>query len=539
MSAHTLRARSDLRKNRSWLGVAILLGLVAGGLIAAAAGAYRTATVYDRFRAATDAADALVVVGCGAKPTLPSGEPNPKASCGTRRAADGIAALSSVRGISEFGLTAVPVENAAGDLLNPRGDSCASGPGELVVVTSSGHSPTTAINRVQLSEGQLPDPPDPKSVVVSSSFADRVGLGVGDRFRAYLQAGDCLDNATWGAPATLRIDGIGLMQGEVVPEQGDYFEGIHLSASASLTADEATDSIAVALSDGRSLDDLTLEASRDDLFVEAVQTGNELAKDVTSRYRVDVTTLNVVAGIGFLGMVLVLGGAIARQAASMAHDARLLTALGWGPRDLLAVGLIEGAAVGIVAGGVALTTAVALSPLTPMGDARLIEPDKGLRIEPGYLLLGAFVVITISLAAFAIGTRQSIRDQLTPLVRHSRRSTLDRFVESMPGLPVSASTGWRMTAQRSRSTVGMPLRSGFAGAALGLIGVMGSLTVISGFDHLLGTPRLIGWNWDQITFVEPTGRAEPERPESTPLLEQLLQIPTSRPRARFRCSPAA
>jgi hypothetical protein len=59
--AVALRARAELRlRLRSWLWLGLLVGLIAGLSIAAAAGARRTDTAYERFLAHQRAADVLV-----------------------------------------------------------------------------------------------------------------------------------------------------------------------------------------------------------------------------------------------------------------------------------------------------------------------------------------------------------------------------------------------------------------------------------------------------------------------------------------------
>src|SRR5687767_2300053 len=61
MGAVALRARAELRgRLRSWLGLAALVGLVTGLVIAAAAGARRTDSAYARFLDHQRAADVFV-----------------------------------------------------------------------------------------------------------------------------------------------------------------------------------------------------------------------------------------------------------------------------------------------------------------------------------------------------------------------------------------------------------------------------------------------------------------------------------------------
>src|SRR5207244_5935247 len=59
-----LRLRVEARAHwRSWLGVAVLVGLASGATITAFSGASRTQTAYDRFLRGTHAFDILVTNG--------------------------------------------------------------------------------------------------------------------------------------------------------------------------------------------------------------------------------------------------------------------------------------------------------------------------------------------------------------------------------------------------------------------------------------------------------------------------------------------
>ena len=71
MRAVWTRARSDLRRHlRSAIVLAVLIGLTSAVALGAAAGAQRTDTAYERYRAATNAPDWMVVSGTGVAEAL-------------------------------------------------------------------------------------------------------------------------------------------------------------------------------------------------------------------------------------------------------------------------------------------------------------------------------------------------------------------------------------------------------------------------------------------------------------------------------------
>jgi hypothetical protein len=85
----------------------------------------------------------------------------------------------------------------------------------------------------------------------------------------------------------------------------------------------------------------------------------------------------VLAGLGALAGLAVIGQAAARQFVTEQDDRKALSAVGLRVRQFVALGLARAAIIGAVgaAGGVAL--AAALSPLTPVGEARLAASSAG------------------------------------------------------------------------------------------------------------------------------------------------------------------
>ena len=80
---------------------------------------------------------------------------------------------------------------------------------------------------------------------------------------------------------------------------------------------------------------------------------------------------------GGLVSVLVVGQALSRHIALVAADFPTLRSVGLAPRQLLALGVFDGAVVAVGGHAVAALVAVALSPLGPVGPVRRAEPDPG------------------------------------------------------------------------------------------------------------------------------------------------------------------
>jgi hypothetical protein len=160
MTALRIRLRAELRSRwRAWL-VLVLLGAAAGGLLLAmAAASRRTATAFDRFLAATNAAD--VYVGWGL------------AFGGESLDVDRIARLSQVAASQRRLLLAYIAKSRSGRSLYPVG------PGSLEVqVPTDGRVNT--IDRPKLVNGRLPDPSRPDEALADTRSIRYLGLSVGD-----------------------------------------------------------------------------------------------------------------------------------------------------------------------------------------------------------------------------------------------------------------------------------------------------------------------------------------------------------------------
>jgi hypothetical protein len=149
--------------------------------------------------------------------------------------------------------------------------------------------------------------------------------------------------------------------------------------------------------------------------------------------------------------------------------------------------------------------AVLLSPLTPVGLARIAEPDPGFAVDAWPLVLGAALVALLTMLAAAVpawtgaGTATTSRERPGPGRRRS------------PPLPHALSRAWRspavaagvrMALQPGRGRTAVPVRSAIFGATLGVAAVAASLVLSASLGHLLDTPRLSGFTWDAFVSVE-------------------------------------
>src|SRR5438046_3012758 len=115
-SASWMRARAALRMRwRGWLGLALLLGIAGGFVASAAAGARRTASVYERLLLASAAFDLAVTERCRNATEGGGCAEQP------RMKIDALPSVAATASVTNFLL---PVTTAAGRSLQPGGDTC-------------------------------------------------------------------------------------------------------------------------------------------------------------------------------------------------------------------------------------------------------------------------------------------------------------------------------------------------------------------------------------------------------------------------------
>jgi hypothetical protein len=151
-----------------------------------------------------------------------------------------------------------------------------------------------------------------------------------------------------------------------------------------------------------------------------------------------------------------------------------------------ALGVGAGLAGAVVVGSVlAVTVAWLLSPLGPVGAARVADPSPGLHFDGRLVLGSALVLVVVALAIVAVVAWRTTRISPRRTIRPSR--LVDRAAAL--GLPNTMVVGLRNTMAGPEAVV----------AALVAIAVGATvLTFTSGVQRFTSTPALYGWNWDSI-----------------------------------------
>jgi hypothetical protein len=205
-----------------------------------------------------------------------------------------------------------------------------------------------------------------------------------------------------------------------------------------------------------------------------------------------------------LAAFAIVGQSLARQTYLDSADLPALWALGFSRAQLFSLGIARAAIIGLAAGCVVVPVAVLLSPLTPVGLARIAEPDPGFAADRVPLALGAVLVALLTVLASAAPAWTAARTAARPErpgPGRGRSPALSHALSRAWRSPAMAA-GVRMALQPGRGRSAVPVRSAIFGATLGVAALTASLVLAASLGHLLDTPRLAGFTWDAFVSVE-------------------------------------
>jgi hypothetical protein len=467
--------------------VAGVIGLSAGLVLALVAGARRSDTAIERFVDGANAHEDLVISGIPgvfdfAAPDL-----------------DEVAALPGVTD-SERAIVLAGAGRTEDDVLvdSSTVNFLADPSGRI------GHE----LDRFKVLHGRLADPDDAHEVVVAFRAAEAFDLEVGSTIDVHLLDGEEL-GPIFGGQTTFdevsmtdprqRLDVVGIVveAGGLAPPAPDDTTNIWLTPAAAdeFGAVSLVQTLVVQLDEGAAgesafLDDLE-RLGRGQPVLTVSTPADAAAAD--RGLRPIVRALFLTALLLVVVTTFVAGQVLSRQAASEAGDDPALRALGWTRRDLLRLRVAKAVRIGAGSAVVAVVVAVGLSPLFPLGLARIVEPDPGADIDAGVLVIGAVGVLVLATGLAGLMGWWDVRRTTARQVR--RPSRLVGAV-SRSGAPAPIAVGTSLAVQAGTTGSAAPVVSAGATVALGLGTVAAVLAFMGSLGHLTGTPELYGWNWD-------------------------------------------
>ena len=474
MAALALWIRADLKaRRRGWLALALLLGVAGGAVVAAVAGARRTETAYARFLTAQHAADVTI---------LDDG------TVGGRVDVEALARRPEVAEVARGSLIFYTINDNAS-------------------VAATDDAVGRSVDRFRVVSGRMYRPDRADEVVVGFGVARRVHAHVGTTFELIPKEFE-REAAAAGIPQIrLRVVGIIAAPAEFPPQYVGLYPSIHMTPAffrvygsklAGGEVDPQRGMVFIRLKPGVDLRAFQRSIQREYGECSAcVQNSTELGVLTQRSFHFQALGLWLLAAFGGAAVLLAVGQALSRHLFDGARDFSTLRALGVGTRSLSLIGLASSAVTGIVGAAVAAGVAFALSPLTPVGDARIAEPHPGFAFDGAAVGIGVATIVAITLAVTAVPAWRAARGAATAdIERTPLRSSAISSMLARAGLPASAVTGTRLALDPGRRRSAVSVRSSLLGMTIGVGVLAGALVFGSSLEHLLHTPALYGVRWD-------------------------------------------
>ena len=454
---------------KSWLALSVLVAVVGGFVLAAAVTGRRTAAAFPGF-----------VARHGYDVVVYAGHPLPQ-----------LARLPQVARVTP---ALLPFTGP------PRCASCR----KPIVYGDFGVfdvPPSGLARMVKLLSGRMPDQSDPHEALASYTLARDNGVRVGSVIRAptlspaqqaALNRG-IQPQAGEGPPLTLRVVGIVVTENEFPAGSGVRYDLFPTAAFAAAVNHRAAQFPVYFLRLRHGAADLPAVDSW--LRSQRVIGTDALDTDAAAVQR-DITPQAVgwwmLASLAALAGLAVIGQAVARQSATEQADHRALSALGLGSRELVLVAMARAVIIGAAGAAGAMALAVLLSPLTPVGEARLATAAPGtLAFDPLILPVGALVTVAV-VAALAV----------MPAVRSARLRRAGPPPQAGPaalvsaaaraGAPPSTLIGIRNALERRRGGQPVPTGTALLGTALAVAALCATAVFGASLAHLVSSPALYG-----------------------------------------------
>ena len=481
MGAVRLVFAAELRRRwRSWLILVVLIAVVGGLVLAAAAAGRRTATAFPRF-VASHGYDVYIY---------------------NQHPVHGLSRLPGVSSVTTIGnpATGQPSCACTTQAINPSNFYI----NEL--------SPNALRRVVKLVAGQMPAESSPYDVLASFTLQQDYGVHIGSVIHAPLYASSQLPALASGANVSpsgprvaFHVVGIGAAEMEFpsgsTPEY-DLFTTPAFARAINKRVPHASVYL-VRLRHGTSSLP-RFAAAAGPLHLVYVSNQASAAAAVAASIHPQAVGWWVLAVLAALVGLAVVGQALGRQSVVESEEYPTLVALGLPRRQLVVLGTVRNLLVALVGAAGAVIVAFALSPLTPVGEARLAEPSTGLAFDPLVLLLGASatVVVVLLLGIWPVVRASRVRVGGDRAFDAHRSSIVSKVAAT--GAPPSAVIGVRHALERGRGAASVPVGTALFGSALAVMALCATVVFAASLTHLTTTPALYGSDY-QLGFSNSNG----------------------------------
>jgi hypothetical protein len=467
--------RTELRRRwRSWLILVVLIAIVGGLALAAVAAGRRTASAFPRFVAAH-----------GYDVYIFNDTPLP-----------GLARLPGVASATTVVIPGYGQPTCACTHVINLNDFYVN---EL--------TPTALDRVVKLVAGRMPNPSSPDDVLASFNLQQDYGIHIGSSIRVpfYASSQRAAINSNQqvapdGPTVTLHVVGIEAAELEFPSGTGPEYDLFTTPAFARAVNHRTLEASVYLVRLRHGTADLPrFAAALTPLHVVYVSNQDTSAQAVAESIHPQAVGWWILAALAALAGLAVVGQGLGRQSVVESEEYPKLVALGLPRRQLIVLGTARNLVVALAGAAGAVLVAFALSPLAPVGEARLAEPSPGFAFDPLVLLLGALatVVVVVALGLWPSVRASRVRAGGSPYSQFRRSSIVAHLAAT--GAPPSAVIGIRHALERGRGAASVPVGTALFGTVIAVTALCATAVFGASLSHLTTTPALYGQDY-QITF---------------------------------------
>ena len=491
-----LELRADLRqRGRALLSLALLLGLIGGVVLTAAAGARRTDTAYSRLLSWANATQADLIPTANDVP------------------ADYYAALAKLPQVAQLS-TAVLYQ-----VVLPTARHAYNN--QVTAMSSPDHAFGVTVDRAKVLGGRLFNPDTPGQAMIDSQLAALEHVGPGGTLRLFGVPNDPDGRPDFAkrVPMAFRVTAVVVFDTQIVPIGGGSGSGnieptalvssfpVPGAASTMSYGNEAQ----IRLRSGATVDSLSRAATalakryRDTSGqILAISQATQVAatQQAIRPLAIALAAFAVLAGLIALA---VIGQLLSRQLALDAAEFPVLRAIGATRASLIALSLARLAIVTVAGGVIAVVVAIAASPLMPIGPARLAEPHPGTEVNVAVLGAGFAAIALLPLALLAGAAWRAARAAGSPLgiaepAQQAHRSRVGGALTRAGS--VTGGVGVAMAFEPGHGRTAVPVRTALAGSVIAVAALAAAAVFGTSLVALVSTPHDYGQNWDAQLDLE-------------------------------------
>jgi ABC-type lipoprotein release transport system permease subunit len=495
------RFRATFR--RRWTGyltLVMLLGLVGGVAMAAAAGARRTQSSFPTYLANTNPADLQVFAEFG--PITKTGF--------SEKVNEAVARVPGVeRAVDVVGFDGTLQILGHRDVPGVSGEAPPS-------LEGSPNGEYFSTDRVTVLRGRMADPDRMDEIVMSAGGAAEYGLHLGSTLRVSFFTDAQVKNPNFtGYPqdkphliVPFKLVGIVESSPQVVEDDdaalGDQVAVITPSLTKRLETCCAYYSYVSLHLRGGAAREVAVASAVNKVVpqlgpVGGATTWAPYVAKAERAIRPEAIAIGVFGLIATLAALVINGQVISRLVRRNTVESAIVRALGAEPAMVMADGLIGVLAAVLTGALLAVAVAIALSPLAPFGPVRPVYPNVGVSFDWTVLGFGFLLfVVVLGSAAMAVTYRVAPHRLASKTSAPVRNPVWSKAASA--GLPPSAVLGLR-SALGSGPGSGSerdaaPVRSALLGAVIAVVVIVTSITFGASLNSLVSQPPLYGWNWD-------------------------------------------